>query len=373
MPHPDEFVRAFGQLREIETPAIIVDADVLDANLRRMANLAATAQLDLRPHVKTHKSVKVARQQLALGARGITASKPSEAAVFAEHGFDDIFMAFPPVGAQKLDRIEPLLAEEVLTVGIDDVAIAEPLARRGRQRKRSVPVMFEVDVGMHRAGRPWGRAAAEEAALVAAIPGIDLRGVFTHEGHAHNWHPSKIGDLADEVTHRLTTTAKLLRTTGHPCPTVSVGSTLTTAHLQPNGGLTEMRPGVYAYGDVRTVEGGAATWRDCALTVLATVVSRPNQQTVIIDAGTKTLSPALTKSGTYGYVANLEGAHFVRCSEEHGTLDLKKPSLQPLVGTRIHVVPARAGVVVNTSYRTHQVAGVQHLRSVPTDASLCEL
>jgi D-serine deaminase-like pyridoxal phosphate-dependent protein len=350
---PPSLGRKLPLLPEIETPAVVVDSDVLDTNLHRMAHLTNRANLDLRPHIKTHKSVTVGRRQLDAGAVGITASKPSEAAPFGDDGFTGIFMAYPPVGGHRLRRIEPLIEHGSLIVGLDDRRVAAELGRRAQLMNRTVRVLFEVDVGMHRAGLLWGRRAATEASAIANLPGVELAGVFTHEGHAHGHDPGDLDGLAVEVADRISHTAELIRADGVECPAVSVGSTLTARYMNASMGVTEIRPGAYVYNDIRTVQGAAARWEDCALTVLTTVVSRPDSTTAIIDAGSKVLSPA--DGGTYrhGIVAESPTATIIRLSEEHGTVHFPAGEGAPTLGERLHILPVRAGLVVNTQRTAH--------------------
>ncbi|MBF8191553.1 hypothetical protein ITP53_38835 [Nonomuraea sp. K274] len=175
------------------------------------------------------------------------------------------------------------------------------------------------------------------------------------------------------MADRLVETAELIRGRGIDCPIVSVGSTLTATHMHATMGITEVRPGVYAYGDIRTVQGAAAQWEDCALTVLATVISRPNPHMAIIDAGTKVLSPATAGPYNFGLVAETPTAKVTRLSEEHGTVEFTGETDAPAVGDRLHILPARAGVVVNTQRTAHLTRGSDLLQTVPIEAHLRSL
>ncbi len=170
---------------ELDTPALLFDLDIVERNIEEMAAVAATAGVALRPHTKTHKSPLLAQMQLAAGARGITVAKLGEAEVMVDAGIDDILIAYPLVGEEKLRRLRALLERATIRVSLDDHAVAEPIGRIGLDMGRPVPVLIEVDTGLHRMGRPPGKPSAQLALEVARVPGIEVIGVLTHAGHAY--------------------------------------------------------------------------------------------------------------------------------------------------------------------------------------------
>jgi D-serine deaminase-like pyridoxal phosphate-dependent protein len=180
-------------LDELDTPALLIDLDVLEANLAGMAAVAARAGVRLRPHTKTHKSPVIARMQLAAGAAGITCAKLGEAEVMADAGLDDLLIAYPLVGEAKLRRLRGLLERARVRVSLDSVEVAEGLGRVGRDLGRDVEVLAEVDTGLHRLGRPPGPPTAELVGQVARVPGVEVVGLLTHAGHSGPAPPRSCG------------------------------------------------------------------------------------------------------------------------------------------------------------------------------------
>jgi D-serine deaminase-like pyridoxal phosphate-dependent protein len=356
---------------EVDTPSLLVDLDCLARNLDRMSTIARDAGLNLRPHSKTHKSLDIARRQLAHGAIGITVAKPQEALVFWCNGVKPIFLAYPPVGAHKLRALEPIIRDGALIVGLDDVRTAVPIGELATQLGVSVPVLFEVDTGMHRVGVAWGERAAQAAMQVAQIPGLELLGVFCHEGHAHDIPTGEMPAFAAEIAQRMDTTAGLIRQHGHACPVVSVGSTLTARFMNREQGLTEIRPGTYVYNDVRTVVSGAADWQDCAVTVLATVVSRTESGRAVIDAGSKVFTTAEEPPYGFGAILDIPGAQLVRLNEEHGIMVLEDPTVDLEIGDRVRVIPIHVCVTINMQRELITVQNGEVVGTMRVDAGLC--
>src|SRR5213593_3559475 len=277
--------RILAAIEDIITPVAVVDEEVVERNLARMAKLATDHNVKLRPHAKTHKSAYMAKRQMAHGATGLTCATFTEAEVFADAGVDDLLIAHPPVGRPKLERLAAL-AKRVnrLAVSLDDVGIARSLPD-------SVEVLWEVDPGQHRIGtlpgEPTVKAVQE---LVRAIGAERFRGLITHGGHVYaatSQHQRQIA--ADQENEAVTRTAEMLREAGIQVRNVSIGST-PTAGLAIRGGITEMRPGTYIYGDANQVVLGSQRLEDCALAVVTTVVSTPTADRAIVDAGSKALS-----------------------------------------------------------------------------------
>jgi D-serine deaminase-like pyridoxal phosphate-dependent protein len=293
-----------ASLGEIPTPAVLVDLDVLERNVSRMAERARAHGVRLRPHAKTHKCPEIARFQLAAGATGLSLAKVGEAEVFARAGFEDIFLAYPVVGEDKGRRLLALADRARVSVGADSVEGARTLAAPFREAGRTLDVRLKVDVGYGRVGVRPQRALAV-ARSVAEIPGLRLRGIFTHAGHAYaSTTRRSIDEIARLEGETLARTAARLRRAGLPIDEVSVGSTPTAARAMTVPGVTECRPGTYVFHDASQVALGTCEARDCALTVLATVVSVPAADRAVVDAGSKTLSsdPLRPRPGGYGRV-----------------------------------------------------------------------
>ena len=207
----------------LATPAVVVDLDVLERNIQRMAARAREAGVGLRPHAKTHKSPAIASLQRSAGARGLSLAKVGEAELLAEAGFDDVFLAYPTVGEDKARRLLALSDRLRLAVGVDSLDGARSLAEPFRAAGRTLDVMLKVDVGYGRVGVLPEHAAAL-AAEVAELAGLRLRGVFTHAGHGYLAESKDGGDLIARLEgERLVETAARLRGAGHAIAPVSVG------------------------------------------------------------------------------------------------------------------------------------------------------
>jgi D-serine deaminase-like pyridoxal phosphate-dependent protein len=323
---------------EFETPALIVDAARMRANIDAMAAVARESGVALRPHAKTHKMPEVGALQLAAGAAGLTVAKLGEAEVFADAGCEDLVIAYPLVGESKLARLAALARRARVSVAVDSLEVAEAISAAGAE----VGVRIEVDSGQHRAGVAPGDVA-ELARAIAALPGLRLEGVLTHEGHAY-----ATDDLA-AATHAVAELmARAGADTGVRDPVVSLGSTPTARLAAREPGVTEIRPGTYVFHDRTQVAHGAARPEDCAATVLATVVSRPAPDRAVVDAGTKALSSdRLNAPGAPAdFGALTSGWPVVRASEEHGVVAVP-PGGELRVGERVRIVPNHVCPVVN--------------------------
>lgn len=337
---------------DLPTPCVIVDRDVLDRNLRTMAATAARLGIALRPHAKTHKCVEIARRQIDLGATGLTVATVSEAEIFAEAGFGDLFIAYPIWPSPRVAARLRSLAERVpLRVGVDSEESAEALAR-------AVPglhVLVEVDSGHHRSGVAPGAAGALAASAEKA--GLTVRGVFTFPGHAYG--PERQLPAAREESAALARAAAIMTATGITGAAglteveaglgagVRSGGSTPTAALTSADVLTEMRPGVYVFGDAQQLELGTCGWDEVALTVLSTVVSRSGNR-FILDAGSKVLGADRQEWATgFGRVVEHPDARIVALSEHHATVALPDGVPLPRLGDVLRVVPNHVCTTVN--------------------------
>jgi len=344
---------------ELETPAVLVDLDVLERNIERMAERARQHGVRLRPHAKTHKVLEVGRLQLAAGAGGLSLAKTGEAEVFAAAGFDDIFLAYPIVGADKARRLLRLADRVRLRVGVDSVEGAATLGDVFHAAGRRLEILLKVDVGFARVG------VAPEAALAAARqlvdrPGLCLRGLFTHAGHGYlRDTPAGVAEVGRQEAETLTSLAATLRADGLPVEEVSVGSTPTARHAMGVAGVTEARPGNYVYHDASQVSLGTCGIEDCAMSVLATVVSVPAAGRAVLDAGSKTLSsdPLRPRPAGHGWLLGRR-SRIERLSEEHGVVAVAEAE-SFRVGERVRVLPNHACVVSNLHDRIFAVRGDQ--------------
>src|SRR5438552_4796591 len=335
--------RILAATEDIITPVAVVDEEIVERNLARMAKLAADNNVKLRPHAKTHKSAYMAQRQMAHGAVGLTCATFTEAEVFADAGVDDLLIAHPPVGRPKLERLAALAARvKRLAVSLDDVGIAKSLPS-------NVGVLWEVDPGQHRIGTPPGEptvAAVQE--LVRAIGNARSRGLITHGGQVYAVTNQRDRQLAaDQENEAVTKTAEMLRRAGIEVREVSIGST-PTAGLALRGGITEMRPGTYIYGDANQVALGSQRLEDCALAVVATVVSTPATDRAVVDAGSKALSADLKVAGLngYGIVLSRNELTVARLSEEHAVVTAARET-RLAIGNHLAIIPTHVCTTVN--------------------------
>jgi D-serine deaminase-like pyridoxal phosphate-dependent protein len=339
----------------LDTPALLVDLDRLDANIEWMAGHARAAGVALRPHFKTHKSIAIARRQLAAGAVGITVAKLDEAEALVDGGIDaPILVAFQIVSAPKLDRAMRLAGRVPLTLAIDSAIGAERLASAAGSAGLVLDVWIEIDSGLHRCGVVPADAAGL-AGMVVAHPSLRLSGMFTHAGQSYAaTSVEDVAVIAAAEASAVVEAATATRAIGIRVDTVSAGSTPTARFLDGSSGITEIRPGTYVFYDALQVALGSTDADHCALSVSATVISRPAVDRAVIDAGSKTLGLDRGAHSSdllvdYGTVLGTDGA-LVRLSEEHGILRI--PADSPLaVGDRVRIVPNHVCSVSNLARR----------------------
>lgn len=333
---------------DLDTPALLVDLDLLESNLTRVAGYAQVAGLALRPHTKTHKTPQIAQMQLTHGAAGITTAKLGEAEVMAGAGIADIFIANEIVGPQKIARLIKLTHIAQVSVGVDSVENAAPLSAAFASEGQRLPVMLEFDLGIARCGAP-PETAAGLATRICDMPGLTIAGVFGYSGQVYgSKSESEVAAVAAQDARLLSEIAQnVSAVTGTPLR-ISGGSTPTAKHYQPNCGLTEIRPGTYVFNDRTQIARWSARPEDCALTVLATVVSRPGTDRAVLDSGSKCLgTDGAAEMPGQGMLKEDTTAFLPRVSEEHGVVDLTESSLSLHVGDKVEVIPNHCCSVVN--------------------------
>lgn len=332
-------------LSEVPTPALVIDLDTVKANVARMADVARRAGVALRPHWKTSKSLPVAALQSAAGAVGFTCATALEATVLVDAGYD-VFWAYPPVGETRVATAIELAARGPLTVGVDSVASAAALARRAAAEGVTVAVRLDIDSGLGRTGAA-PRDAPGELEEIAALDGIRLDGVFTHEGqlalHGADREARRAAGIA--VGRLMVEVAEAARARGVAIDVVSVGSTPGADSAPTVEGITEMRPGTYVFGDDNQRRTGAVEIADCALTVHATVVSTQRGEPVIVDAGLKAMSADGSARGDGRLGTRIDGPGILELAhEEHGFL---RGAGAVGVGDRVVLLPNHACGTVN--------------------------
>ncbi len=344
-------------LHDLDTPAAIIDLDRLERNIFRMAEIARHGGKKLRPHIKTHKTPEIARMQLAAGARGITVAKLGEAEVFTDAGFTDVFMANQVVGEQKIERLIALQMRARLAIGVDSVEAAIPISDAALRAGVTVPVRIEIDTGTGRAGIRNVAAAVELGQKIAVLQGLEIEGLFTYEGAVSKAPESEREWACAGAIGKLVEISDGLARSGVPIREISVGSTPGASLMAKQNAVTELRPGTYVFLDYMQT-GWGASLEDCALTVLTTVISRPDAETAIIDGGTKTFSGDKAMEGSkHGLVVDDPAVVFDWANEEHGHLDLRAATLQPKIGDKLRIVPWHVCTCVNMHETLHGVRG----------------
>lgn len=358
-------------LDTLPTPALILDRAILLRNTRRMSERLAAAGVALRPHVKTAKSLEVARLATQGHDGRITVSTLAEARYFAAGGFKDIFYAVGIVPS-KLPAISALRRQGAnLRVVTDNLPVARAIAEAGRAGD-SFSVFIEIDSGAGRAGLPYPDLSAlvEIGRTLHEAPNVELAGVMTHGGHSY--HENTVDGIrrtAQQERTAVTAAAKMLRDAGLPCPIVSAGSTPTAMHGESFEGITEMRPGVYVFNDLDQVCIGSCGSGDMALSVMASVIGHyPHRNQLLIDAGALALSKDISaqefmpKAG-YGTIKDSPVAELavVACSQEHGFVgaDAALPYDKLPIGSRVRIMPNHACITAAAYDRYYVVDSEQ--------------
>lgn len=345
-------------ISELDTPAVLIDLDRVEANLKRVQDYADSHGLKLRPHIKTHKLPRFARRAMELGAVGITVQKLGEAEVMADAGITEIFLPYNIIGAAKLARLKALAARVNISVTADSATTVAGLSQTFAGAAKPLVVLVECDTGMGRCGVQTPAAAVALAQAITAAPGLQYGGLMTYPA---------AGQVEANAAW-LAAAKQALMAAGLPPAIVSNGGTPDIWRAHEVTAATEHRPGTYIYMDRYQVAKGVGGFDDCALTVLATVVSRPTPDRAIIDAGSKALTSDLLGLSGFGLIEAYPEAEIVGLSEEHGTIDLSKCTDKPQVGGTVRIIPNHACVVSNLFDRVNLVSGDQVVEAVTVDA-----
>ena len=330
---------------EIATPAVVLDLDQVERNIAEMSAAASAHGVRLRPHIKSHKIPQLMRMQLDGGAIGATCATLREVETMIEAGCPSVTLAFPLLSADKVTRLVSWRDRAEIRVTLDSI---ESGALLGKAAGTSpIDVLLEVDTGQGRLGRAPGAPSVELGLEIAAVPGVRLIGVSSHAGHAYAaTSQADLVRVATAEAEDLIRTAEELRRRGVAIEEISVGST-PSARAGFGLGITESRPGTYLMNDANMVRLGVATHETCAAFVLATVISRPAPDRVVIDAGTKMLSSDGICRDDWIHVLHRPDLHPVVLSEEHGVLHAEDPSTAPAIGERVLVVPNHVCTMMN--------------------------
>jgi D-serine deaminase-like pyridoxal phosphate-dependent protein len=333
---------------DIDTPALLIDLDILERNLNRMADLVRGSGIQLRPHVKTHKSPLVAKRQMELGACGVCCAKVGEAEVMVGDGIPDVLITTEIATPEKIRRLVALAARATVAVVADNPQNVQDLSDAATAAKVTLNVLVEVNVGQNRCGVEPGPAAADLADQIARMPGLHFRGLQGYHGALQ-----QVVDLNERTTEirnaldRLLETAKLVEQRGHATEVLTGGGTGSSATDIALHGLTELQPGSYPFMDCtyRRIcwnDAGAAAPFESALAVLTSVVSCATRDRIVVDAGWKSAS---CDSGMPA-VKTIDGASFTFAGDEHGKLVLPE-GVNVVPGDKIEIVPSHCDTTVN--------------------------
>jgi len=346
---------------ELETPALLADRSRMIRNIEAMQRLTRKAGVNLRPHAKTHKSADLAKLQIEHGAVGICVQKVGEAEALVSSGIDDIFVTNEIVEASKIRRLVQLLEKARLKVAVDSLENAQMFGETAAATGKIIPVFIEVDCGMKRCGVQPAEAA-KLAEKIRQVKAIKLEGIMTYDGHLYHVPPSKRQRAAFEAISKVVGAAREIQESLGGANCVSCGSTPTAETVANIPGVTEIQPGNYIFYDGMQIEIGSAQADQCALSVLATVVSKPTPGRVVVDAGIKAFSFDGCK---FPKPIGQRSLRPFEIYEEH--LALKGPN-KLKVGDKIEFLPYHACTTVNMHDKLLLTEGEEVVGSCPITA-----
>jgi D-serine deaminase-like pyridoxal phosphate-dependent protein len=318
----------------LDTPALLVDLDIMAANIARIAATCRAHNVSWRPHMKGHKTVEIARLELEAGAIGVTCAKLGEAEVMAAAGIANILIANQIVGPSKMRRLAALMARAAPIVAVDSEPHLVELGAAARECGKTLPVVIEVNIGMNRAGVEPGAPVVALARAIAAQPGLRFVGLMGWESQAVTIaDPAEKAGVVAEAVGRLTASARLCREAGYAVEIVSCGGTGTFPYCAQQPGVTEVQVGGAIFSDMHYRTHYHADF-PCALTVLATVTSRPTPTRIVLDAGRKAMPGDTAMPAPLG----LPAIASMRLSAEHAKIELERPSETPRIGERVELV-----------------------------------
>ena len=341
-----------SKYNQLDTPSLLIDMDLVRSNIAAMQAKAKKYGVSLRPHTKTHKMPELAKLQIAAGASGITVAKVGEAEVMAAAGLTDIFIANQIVGFSKLERIRQLSRHVKIRLGVDNPFQVDQLEAAFHDESHPIEVLIEIETGENRSG------VIEEAQLIQLVKHIQtqtkvvLKGVFSHEGHTYKAKDSEdCRRLCLDSQNRTLRAAKLIRELGADIDTVSIGATPSLMHSEVLPGISEIRPGTYIFMDVG--QGTAiADYSRCAATVLASVISLPTAERIVLDTGAKALTLQTRSEGIcatqgYGLVKNSANVRLSGMFDEHGLIYDAALRAELKLGDKLEIIPNHICPVCN--------------------------
>ncbi|KLU64865.1 D-threonine aldolase [Desulfosporosinus acididurans] len=356
---------------QLDTPTLLIDREILVENLKYMQSYADINSVALRPHTKTHKMPFVANMQIETGASGITVAKVGEAEVMAANGIKDIFIANEIVGCSKLERIRKLAETVEISFGVDTPCQVEAVEEVFASAVNPAEILIEIEVGENRSG------IIEEADFIVlldtikACPHVHFKGIFSHDGNSYSAdNLEECRQISLAAQRRTLHFAQLARENGLSPAIVSIGSTPSQMnHFEILEGVTEIRPGTYALMDAS--QGNAfGTLNRCAATVLASVISRPTSERVILDVGAKGITMQERNEGICavpgkGIIKEYPDVHIANVYDEHAIIYNKDFRDQIRVGDKVRIIPVHICPVCNLYDYAVLISGDEAVEEIP--------
>ena len=338
---------------ELDTPALLIDLDKMEANIQTMADYFTTVNASLRPHMKTHKTPIITHKQIAAGAIGVTCAKLGEAEAAIHAGIRDVLIANQVVGSQKIARLINLAKHSEIMVAVDSPQNVQAISEAAVAKGATVRTLIEVNIGMDRCGVEPGKPALELAEQIRQSPNLKFEGLMGYEGHTvANPDRAKRDAAAREAVQRLVDAKHYVEKRGVEVSIMSGGGTGTFNITGSIPEMTEVQAGSYVFMDSTygNVEGVGEQF-DCSLSVLATVVSRPASDRMIVDTGLKVLAKEFGIPQPVG----VNGVEMTGLSEEHGKLQVSDVNVSLTPGDKIEILPTHCCTTVNLHDRYYGI------------------
>lgn len=338
---------------ELDTPALLINLDIMESNIQKMANYFSKVNTELRPHIKTHKTPIIAHKQIAAGAIGITCAKLGEAEAIVHSGIRDVLIANQIVGKHKIARLINLAKHSDIMVAVDNVENVNAISKAASEKGVTIRVLIEVNIGMDRCGVEPGHESLRLSQIVSTSPNLKFEGLMGYEGHTVA-KPIRIErkTATETAMQRLIDTKHLLEKNGFNVSIMSGGGTGTYEITGSIPEMTEVQAGSYVFMDstYRNVEGVGDRF-DCALTVLATVVSRPEKNRIIVDTGLK----VLTKEFGIPQPVGMQDVEMIGLSEEHGKMLISNEDISLKPTDKLEILPTHCCTNVNLHDRFYGI------------------
>lgn len=355
---------------DLPTPALLIDIDRAKENIAMMQHRADSLGLKLRPHIKTHRMPFFAKMQVEAGAVGIACAKIGEAEVMADTGIEDIFIANEVIGIDKYERLRDLHRRIHVRIGIDNEIQLQQMEQVFAREEKPLEVLIEYEVGEVRTGVVEDEQLIDLGKAILAAKHVVLKGIFSHEGHTY-----KADDLEDckrkarLAYERTVRAADILRSLGADLDTVSIGATPSVMQGEFFEGITELRLGTYIFFDVGQSKA-LGDFSHCAATVLASVISKPWGERVVLDAGAKALVSQNRPTGIcatagFGAVKGAEHIAVANLFDEHAVLNSAEFRDRVCVGDKVEIIPSHVCPTVNLYDRAYLVSQGKVLGTVP--------